>query len=167
MTRPRAPCQSRTRLNAALSVLHTDARRCNQVETSETRLPAKAEIARQTLRPGKTANPRDRARGYGANEDHRPFREDPQPFPNNWGALVDGNLSNIALTCGNLERVKGIEPSLSAWEADVLPLNYTRGLAHSTRSEVAAARSAPGPDRRARSRTTRLVDRGWRGGGRA
>jgi hypothetical protein len=25
-----------------------------------------------------------------------------------------------------LERVKGIEPSQSAWEADVLPLNYTR-----------------------------------------
>ena len=25
-----------------------------------------------------------------------------------------------------LERVKGIEPSFSAWEADVLPLNYTR-----------------------------------------
>ena len=25
-----------------------------------------------------------------------------------------------------MERVKGIEPSLSAWEADVLPLNYTR-----------------------------------------
>ena len=25
-----------------------------------------------------------------------------------------------------LERVKGIEPSYSAWEADVLPLNYTR-----------------------------------------
>jgi hypothetical protein len=27
-----------------------------------------------------------------------------------------------------LERVKGIEPSYSAWEADVLPLNYTRGF---------------------------------------
>jgi hypothetical protein len=27
---------------------------------------------------------------------------------------------------GGVERVKGIEPSLSAWEADVLPLNYTR-----------------------------------------
>ena len=27
---------------------------------------------------------------------------------------------------GGLERVKGIEPSFSAWEADVLPLNYTR-----------------------------------------
>jgi hypothetical protein len=26
----------------------------------------------------------------------------------------------------SLERVKGIEPSQSAWEADVLPLNYTR-----------------------------------------
>ena len=25
-----------------------------------------------------------------------------------------------------LERVKGIEPSLKAWEAFVLPLNYTR-----------------------------------------
>ena len=27
-----------------------------------------------------------------------------------------------------VERVKGIEPSYSAWEADVLPLNYTRRL---------------------------------------
>jgi dCTP deaminase len=27
-----------------------------------------------------------------------------------------------------VERVTGIEPALSAWEADVLPLNYTRGL---------------------------------------
>lgn len=25
-----------------------------------------------------------------------------------------------------LERVTGIEPAFSAWEADVLPLNYTR-----------------------------------------
>ena len=25
-----------------------------------------------------------------------------------------------------MERVKGIEPSLEAWEAPVLPLNYTR-----------------------------------------
>jgi hypothetical protein len=32
------------------------------------------------------------------------------------------------LTCWfSLERVTGIEPALSAWEADVLPLNYTRG----------------------------------------
>ncbi len=28
-----------------------------------------------------------------------------------------------------LERVTGIEPALSAWEADVLPLNYTRAPA--------------------------------------
>jgi hypothetical protein len=27
---------------------------------------------------------------------------------------------------GGLERVRGIEPPYSAWEADVLPLNYTR-----------------------------------------
>ena len=28
--------------------------------------------------------------------------------------------------CGGMERVKGIEPSYAAWEAAVLPLNYTR-----------------------------------------
>ena len=27
-----------------------------------------------------------------------------------------------------MERVTGIEPAFSAWEADVLPLNYTRAL---------------------------------------
>ena len=27
---------------------------------------------------------------------------------------------------GLVERVMGIEPTFSAWEADVLPLNYTR-----------------------------------------
>ena len=28
--------------------------------------------------------------------------------------------------CSDVERAKGIEPSYSAWEADVLPLNYAR-----------------------------------------
>src|SRR5262249_9770978 len=33
------------------------------------------------------------------------------------------------VTCGSpVERVTGIEPALSAWEADVLPLNYTRAV---------------------------------------
>jgi hypothetical protein len=27
-----------------------------------------------------------------------------------------------------MERVMGIEPTLSAWEAEVLPLNYTRSM---------------------------------------
>ena len=31
----------------------------------------------------------------------------------------------------SLERVTGIEPALSAWEADVLPLNYTRVIGNS------------------------------------
>jgi hypothetical protein len=30
----------------------------------------------------------------------------------------------------NLERVMGIEPTLSAWKAEVLPLNYTRFVYH-------------------------------------
>jgi hypothetical protein len=32
----------------------------------------------------------------------------------------------VAITAIRLERVKGIEPSYAAWEAAVLPLNYTR-----------------------------------------
>ena len=32
----------------------------------------------------------------------------------------------LALPGVSMERVTGIEPALSAWEADVLPLNYTR-----------------------------------------
>ena len=56
-----------------------------------------------------------------------------------------GGSGFIALMCGTgpldprsriLERVTGIEPALSAWEADVLPLNYTR-----------APRTAHGRDR--------------------
>ncbi len=39
------------------------------------------------------------------------------------------------LSRGNsLERMTGIEPALSAWEADVLPLNYIRLTRHSVRS---------------------------------
>ena len=37
----------------------------------------------------------------------------------------------------SLERMTGIEPALSAWEADVLPLNYIR------RSRAARARRVP------------------------
>ena len=32
-----------------------------------------------------------------------------------------------------MERVMGIEPTLSAWEADVLPLNYTRSANYFSR----------------------------------
>jgi len=32
----------------------------------------------------------------------------------------------------HLERVMGIEPTLSAWKAEVLPLNYTRIIALNT-----------------------------------
>ena len=38
-----------------------------------------------------------------------------------------------------LERVTGIEPALSAWEADVLPLNYTRAHLHCSAGAPACA----------------------------
>ena len=41
-----------------------------------------------------------------------------------------------------LERVTGIEPALSAWEADVLPLNYTRGHERLARSVDDSRRQA-------------------------
>ena len=47
------------------------------------------------------------------------------------GAAGRSNIKALAGTCVltrafRLERVTGIEPALSAWEAEVLPLNYTR-----------------------------------------
>jgi hypothetical protein len=38
-----------------------------------------------------------------------------------------------------MERVTGIEPALSAWEADVLPLNYTRRRADRHRTQARSA----------------------------
>ena len=42
-----------------------------------------------------------------------------------------------------LERVKGIEPSYAAWEAAVLPLNYTREAGDSTWVGVNIQHTAP------------------------
>ncbi len=42
--------------------------------------------------------------------------------------LARKNLERANLERENLERVKGIEPLSKAWEAFVLPLNYTRML---------------------------------------
>ena len=44
-------------------------------------------------------------------------------------SLMARGTSGLIGIWGNLlERVKGIEPSYEAWEAAVLPLNYTRLL---------------------------------------
>src|SRR4026207_297533 len=51
-----------------------------------------------------------------------------------------------------MERVMGIEPTYSAWEADVLPLNYTRigrGFYGSPRFSLPPARAASQSGRRA------------------
>jgi hypothetical protein len=40
--------------------------------------------------------------------------------------LSEWNLENRAKSLKRLERVKGIEPSYSAWKAAALPLSYTR-----------------------------------------
>ena len=40
--------------------------------------------------------------------------------------LIFGLPVSFANHFGEMERAKGIEPSYAAWEAAVLPLNYTR-----------------------------------------
>jgi hypothetical protein len=42
------------------------------------------------------------------------------------GGIVFSGSTAICSVLTGLERVTGIEPAFSAWEADVLPLNYTR-----------------------------------------
>ena len=45
-----------------------------------------------------------------------------------------------------MERVMGIEPTSSAWKAEVLPLNYTRlGLCRRSRSFAAARKNPDSP----------------------
>ena len=40
--------------------------------------------------------------------------------------IIDVAVFAVQYVMSLLERVKGIEPSSKAWEAFVLPLNYTR-----------------------------------------
>ena len=46
---------------------------------------------------------------------------------------------------GGVERVMGIEPTLAAWEAAVLPLNYTRLITQLYMRSCAAYCTGPGP----------------------
>ena len=47
--------------------------------------------------------------------------------------LPDGGTVPWRTEDPDMERVMGIEPTLKAWEASVLPLNYTRDLQDSER----------------------------------
>ena len=40
--------------------------------------------------------------------------------------LLQKNTADVATSAVKMERVKGLEPSISAWKANVLPLHYTR-----------------------------------------
>ena len=53
--------------------------------------------------------------------------------------LHPGSSTPIRATCANLERVIGLEPTSSAWKAEVLPLNYTRKLVEGAGFEPAKA----------------------------
>ena len=68
---------------------------------------------------------RRRERGIKAGPGHRSW-----PVSRPWGPqLRPTHDHSTGRPHAAVERVTGIEPALSAWEADVLPLNYTRGYA--------------------------------------
>ena len=52
---------------------------------------------------------------------------------------MSGGLDNVTRATPATERATGIEPAFSAWEADVLPLNYTREGAHCRGTSCATA----------------------------
>ena len=73
-------------------------------------------------------------------------------------AGMEINESNKCLK--TLERVKGIEPSYSAWKAAALPLSYTRaGDELSRRAGGLNSPSAPSPARGLRSSASPAVMR--------
>ena len=59
-----------------------------------------------------------------------------------------------------LERVTGIEPAFSAWEADVLPLNYTRGTVRTEPLIRVVLRTQDVTGRGSKSRSLAPIDLG-------
>jgi hypothetical protein len=49
--------------------------------------------------------------------------------PNLWGMASQGQVVGAVFTEVVVEPMTGIEPAYSAWEADVLPLNYIGNVA--------------------------------------
>ena len=52
----------------------------------------------------------------------------PPPPPWQGGALPNELFPHMRLKFRKMERVMGLEPTISAWKANVLPLHYTRVL---------------------------------------
>ena len=62
---------------------------------------------------------------------------------------------DIDLALRDLERVMGIEPTFEAWEAPVLPLNYTRKMAVVREFTTVSSRESP-PDGKPQSAAGKL-----------
>ena len=63
-----------------------------------------------------------------------------------FGVALVWLVAGASLATARLERMTGIEPAFSAWEADVLPLNYIREdpqITNGDRGSVQEVR--PGP----------------------
>ena len=101
------------------------------------------------VRGGEVQPHAEHARSRGRKRRRRRPRHDPRPLRESPGPGTGTFAAHTADDRGDLvERVTGIEPALSAWEADVLPLNYTRGVAPASGGDaliMPQARDAPKP----------------------
>ena len=69
------------------------------------------------------------------------------------GGAPCARQSSMALGRARMERVMGIEPTLVAWEATVLPLNYTRADEEPRRRGTHPRRDGTSPSVTGQSRT--------------
>ena len=136
-----------------LSGMCSDARNGRSNSSSEGAWPAAAPVLAPAVAGGRGIRVRDRVGGEPIQT--VPGADGSRAMCHGCAIPPDGHgtrSSTRALTCGNRptserERVTRIELAFSAWEADVLPLNYTR-------------RTEPGPVMSPGSQSI-LRDRSW------
>ena len=77
----------------------------------------------------------ERSKGSDCKSDGSAFEgSNPSPSTISYWFELDGGWEERKVWAQRLERVMGIEPTPSAWKAEVLPLNYTRIWKFETKS---------------------------------
>ncbi len=121
---------------------HSDIKLTAKVYTDETQLPIYDAVK---VLPRLLDNTQIRAQISGAGG-HNLSQVDVKSEGKQETERADNKADSLNLThpvaLGRMERVKGIEPSCPAWEAGVLPLNYTRGATGRRRRRRRLAYSA-------------------------
>src|SRR4051812_38822705 len=108
--------------------------RCRSGDRERSRRPDASRASGNQKRPmGTTDQPPRRANGTLVERAWLRIPQSDHRTVGVWGVAPQADMRSPPVRAlrgrgdPGTERVTGIEPALSAWEADVLPLNYTRG----------------------------------------